>query len=65
MHKYIIFILLITNFSFSQESARLADSIFKYKQINPDRALEFGIEYNNLTLNKKYDVETQQVFSAL
>ena len=65
MHKYIIFILLITNFSFSQETARLADSIFKYKQINPDRALEFGIEYNNLTLNRKYDVETQQVFSAL
>lgn len=65
MHKYIIFILLITNFSLSQENARLADSIFKYKKINPDRALEFGIEYNNLTLNRKYDLETQQVFGAL
>ena len=65
MHRYIILISLITHFSLSQESSQLSDSIIKYKHINPTLALDYGIQYNNLVLDKKPDNEIQQVFGAI
>ena len=65
MHRYIILISLITHFSLSQESSQLSDSIIKYKHINPTLALDYGIQYNNLVLDRKPDNEIQQVFGAI
>ncbi len=65
MLRYIILISLITHFSLSQESSQLSDSIIKYKHINPTLALDYGIQYNNLVLDRKPDNEIQQVFGAI
>jgi len=63
--RYIILISFITHFSLSQDSGQLRDSIIKYKHINPSLALEFGLEFNDLILNRKPDIEIQQVLGAM
>ncbi len=65
MFRYFFLISLITHFSLSQESSQLSDSIIKYKHINPTLALDYGIQYNNLTLDRKPDTEIQQVFGNI
>lgn len=65
MLRYIILISFITHFSLSQDSGQLRDSIIKYKHINPSLALEFGLEFNDLILNRKPDIEIQQVLGAM
>ena len=65
MLRYIILISFITHFSLSQDSGQLRDSIKKYKHINPSLALEFGLEFNDLILNRKPDIEIQQVLGAM
>ena len=65
MIRYIILISFITHFSLSQDSGQLRDSIKKYKHINPSLALEFGLEFNDLILNRKPDIEIQQVLGAM
>ena len=65
MFRYFFLISLITHFSLSQERSQLSDSIIKYKHINPTLALDYGIQYNNLILDRKPDTEIQQVYGNI
>ena len=58
-------ILLISNLSFAQSSDQLFDSIVKYKHQNPSLALEYGLEYKNLSLDRKIDMEIIQFYGAM
>ena len=65
MCKYFFFIFLITCFAYSQYSSQLKDSIVKYKYKNPNLAVEFGIEYTQLTTNQSPNSEMQNVHAIL
>ena len=56
---------LFTFFAFAQNSAQLKDSIVKYKHLNPSLAVEFGIEYTQLTVNQSPNSEMQNVYAIL
>lgn len=58
-------ILLISNLSFAQSSDQLFDSIVKYKHQNPSLALEYGLEYKKLSLDRKIDMEIIQFYGAM
>lgn len=58
-------ILLISNLSFAQSSDQLFDSIVKYKHQNPSLALEYGLEYKKLSLDRKIDMEIIQFYGAI
>ena len=53
----LLLILLISNFSLSQNSDQVFDSIIKYKQQRPSLALEYGFEYSKITFDRKPDLE--------
>ena len=59
--RVIALFFLFTFFAFAQNSAQLKDSIVKYKNLNPSLAVEFGIEYNQLTVNQSPNSEMQNV----
>lgn len=61
----LLLILLISNFSLSQNSDQVFDSIIKYKQQRPSLALEYGFEYSKITFDRKPDLETVQFNGAM
>ena len=65
MFLRILIILLISNFSIAQNSIGLFDSITKYKHLNPSLALEYGLEYEKINLDRKTDKETIQFHGAM
>ena len=65
MIRYIIFVSLITHFIFCQDASSLSDSVFKYKHKNPELALDYAIEYNDLGFNRNQNSELQQVYGAM
>ena len=65
MFRYIIFLFFSTSLVFSQNSKQLRDSIIKYKDTNPSLAIEFGLEFNNLTQNQGPSSEIQNTFALM
>ena len=63
--RVIALFFLFTFFAFAQNSAQLKDSIVKYKHLNPSLAVEFGIEYTQLTVNQSPNSEMQNVYAIL
>ena len=61
----LLLILLISNFSLSQNSDQVFDSIIKYKKQRPSLALEYGFEYSKITFDRKPDLETVQFNGAM
>jgi len=61
----IVIILLISKFSIAQNSTRLFDSITKYKHLNPSLALEYGLAYEKINLDRKTDKEIIQFHGAM
>ena len=65
MFRYIIFLFFSTSLVFAQNSKQLRDSIIKYKDTNPSLAIEFGLEFNNLTQNQGPSSEIQNTFALM
>lgn len=62
----VILLFFICSFLLSaQNSKQLTDSILKYKTNKPNLALEFGLEYDKLTANRKPDGEKQNTYALL
>ena len=58
MYRVTILLILTSFFSFSQNTERLMDSIFKYRNSNPSLAVEFGIQYTNDDFSKIPNAKT-------
>jgi tetratricopeptide (TPR) repeat protein len=61
----IVIIILISKFSIAQNSTRLFDSIIKYKHLNPSLALDYGLEYEKIYLDRKTDKEIIEFHGAM
>ena len=65
MFRYIISLFFFTSLVFAQNSKQLRDSIIKYKDTDPSLAIEFGLEFNNLTQNQGPNSEIQNTFALM
>lgn len=56
MGKFLFTILIFQSLlSYSQEDLKLRDSILKYRYLNPNAAIDFGVKYIELTQSKTPD----------
>lgn len=62
-----LFFVLLVNFLISnaQENHRLRDSIFKYQFLNPNLAIEYGMEYVELRSKDDPDQEMVRTYSKI
>jgi tetratricopeptide (TPR) repeat protein len=65
MFRHIILLFFFTSLVFAQNSKQLRDSIIKYKDTDPSLAIEFGIEFNALTLNQEPNSEIQNTYALM
>ena len=65
MIRHIILLFFFTSLVFAQNSKQLRDSIIKYKDSDPSLAIEFGIEFNALTLNQEPNSEIQNTYALM
>ena len=65
MFRHIILLFFFTSLVFAQNSKQLKDSIIKYKDTDPSLAIEFGIEFNALTLNQEPNSEIQNTYALM
>ena len=65
MFRHIILLFFFTSLVFAQNSKQLRDSIIKYKDSDPSLAIEFGIEFNALTLNQEPNSEIQNTYALM
>lgn len=66
MKKNFYYLLLIfLNIGFSQDPAALRDSIIKYEFINPTKAIEFGLQFTEITIDRKPIALYQQTYGLI
>ncbi|MEK9516484.1 MAG: hypothetical protein VWZ97_00540 [Flavobacteriaceae bacterium] len=66
MRKVILFLLCVNFLHLNaQETQRLRDSIKKYQFLNPNRAIEFGMEYVELRASETPDIEMVKTYSKI
>ena len=66
MRKVILFVLCVNFLHLNaQETQRLRDSIKKYQFLNPNRAIEFGMEYVELRASETPDIEMVKTYSKI
>lgn len=66
MRKVLLFVLCVNFLHLNaQETQRLRDSIKKYQFLNPNRAIEFGMEYVELRASETPDIEMVKTYSKI
>ena len=66
MRKVLLFVFCINFLHLNaQETQRLRDSIKKYQFLNPNRAIEFGMEYVELRASETPDIEMVKTYSKI
>ena len=66
MRKVLLFVLCVNFLHLNaQETQRLRDSIKKYQFLNPNRAIEFGMEYVELRASETPDIEMVNTYSKI
>ena len=65
MRRVFLLFFICSFLASAQSSNQLRDSILKYKTTNPTLAVEFGLEYDILTANRKPDKEKQNTYALL
>ena len=66
MRKVLICILCVSFLHVNaQQTQRLRDSINKYQYLNPNRAIEFGMEYVELRASDAPDTEMVKTYSKI
>tara|TARA_B100002019_G_scaffold293427_1_gene320934 strand:+ start:756 stop:2459 length:1704 start_codon:yes stop_codon:yes gene_type:complete len=66
MRKVVLFVLCVNFLHLNaQKTQRLRDSIKKYQFLNPNRAIEFGMEYVELRASETPDIEMVKTYSKI
>ena len=66
MRKIVLFVLCVNFLHLNaQKTQRLRDSIKKYQFLNPNRAIEFGMEYVELRASETPDIEMVKTYSKI
>ena len=65
MKKNLILLLLLSSIVYSQDLTSIRDSIKKYEFTDPSKAIDFGIEFTNITYDKTPNKLIQQTYGLI